>query len=200
MKYSKSQEAMIEDGLPASCILSSEDRVKAWDKSPPRAYNPSYMEKSITMTKEEIALLFNLKDSKERGSASLGCSSHIVEVAVLEKLGYAKQHGFGPTSFYITEAGLKEAAKHKRPEAIKLREPEPAPPQKAARWKPEPKATTPEKVAKPPKAPRIDKVEKAKALDLSAICVECGVSSKNRSAALDFLFSKFGKMQTNAVV
>lgn len=194
MKLSKGQQAMIEDGLPASCIISQEDREKSWKENPPKAYNPSYMERGIMMTKEEISLLFNLKDSKERGSASLGCSGHIVEIAVLEKLGYAKKHGFSPTSFYITDAGIKEAMKHKRPEAPKQRELEPEPEKKTS-WRSKAAEKAP-MAQKAPKPPRISKGEKAKALDLSPICVECGVSSKKRSAALDFLFTKIGKMQT----
>lgn len=191
----KSQQLMIEDGLPQSLILDQSERNKAWENSPPRKPVP-YFEKRVAMTQEEINLLFELKASKERGAASLGCNAHLTAIAYLEKAGFAKQHGYGPTAFFITDAGLDELKNHKKPE------PKPVKPQpvitkeivKGLGWKSAPKTGTGHRE---PKAPN---VARAKAIDpnLSALCKECGVTSKNRSAALDFLNTKIGKQQTVA--
>lgn len=109
----KSQQLMIDDRLPPSCLMSQEDRDKAWLENPPRAYALPYL-KDVAMTENEIWLLLDLKDSKERGAASLSCTQHLVTVARLVKLGFVKQHSFGETQFFITDAGMKEADKHKR--------------------------------------------------------------------------------------
>lgn len=114
-RLTKAEQLMVTDGCPIRLFISQEDRNKFWlDNPPSKSYTPSFPRKEIVMTPSELALLFSLRDSKKRGAASLGCSSHIAEVAVLERLGFAKQHGFGPTAFYISDAGVKELDKHKR--------------------------------------------------------------------------------------
>lgn len=114
-------QMMTDDGLPLSCLISQEDRDKAWQAKPPRTagqygkFNTEPTSYGATMTKEEITLLFELKASKERGAASLSCSQHLAAVAQLIKLGFARHHGFSDMQFFITDAGMKEADKHKRP-------------------------------------------------------------------------------------
>lgn len=63
------------------------------------------------LTTKQIQLLINLRDSKARGAASLGCSSHHITAASLAKLGLCKQHGFGPHSYVITDDGLKSVGR-----------------------------------------------------------------------------------------
>lgn len=192
------RQLMIDDGLPPSFLIDQSERNKFWIDNPPLKYSSPYIEKKINMKEEEINLLLELKASKEREAASLGCSGHTAEIAVLERLGFAKQHGYGPTSFYITDAGLEEAKKYikqqqKRKEAdikwhsefnasVKTPPKTKAPPEKTGKRESKEKA---------PKASRAIKVDP----NLSAICKECGVTSKNRSAALDFLNAKIGKQQ-----
>lgn len=186
MEPTKAQQLMIDDGLPSLLIIDQVERDKFWSDNPPRKYSVLYREEKIIMTQEQIALLFELKESKERGAASLGCSNHRLEpIAALEKLGFAKQHGYGPTSFYITEAGLEEVKKHKPPKIKPLPVIETIAKEPPKAYK-EPKAKAPKKVKINP--------------DLSPICIECGVSSKNRSAALDFLYASIGKQKPIAVV
>lgn len=192
-KLTRAQKVMVDNGLPEKAIIDQEERDKEWAKNPPKKSSmaPPPSDK-FPLKPKEITLLFSLLDSKGRGAASLGCDSHIAEVAVLERLGFARQHGFGPTSFVITSLGEKETETLKRPEPPKVIEPTPQPtskpysaPTKSGRREPkEAKAAAP-KVSKPRKVDH----------DLSPLCIECGVTSKNRSAALDFLFSKIGKMQ-----
>lgn len=200
MKYTKSQKMMIEDGLPVKCIMDKKQRDQAWKDHPPtKAFAPIF-EKNINMTQEEIILLLELKESKERGAASLGCSHHrLAPIAQLERLGFAKQHGYGPTSFYITDAGLKEAGKYDKmyEERKKMAAEKPAPVIPPSRW-----AAESAKAYKISKEPKVQKAKPASKVNpnLSAICKECGVTSNNRTKALDFLFSKIGKMQTHASV
>jgi hypothetical protein len=201
MKPNKSQQMMISDGLPAKLIIDQEERKEFWLNNPPKSNFAPYSEKKQPMTEEQIALLFALKESKERGAASLGCSNKLSSIAVLEKLGYAKQHGFGPTSFFITAAGLEEAKKHKKPEA-KVAEVSDDEFKKLLKGT---KQLIQEKTGKrePPK-PKEPKAKATRAVkvnpNLSPVCIECGVSSPNRSAALDFLHSKLGKQQPIAAV
>ena len=194
MKPTKAQEMMIKDGLPKKAIMSKQERDAAWQDHPPSSTmflsNPI---ESNKMNHEEIVLLLELKESKERGAASLGCSHHrIPPIAILEKLGFAKQHGFGPTSFVITDKGLKEAEKYKELQAQRKKE---------AAEKPIEVETTPRTLPKLYKAPKT-KVERAAKTNpnLSPISIECGVTSNNRTKALDFLYSKIGKMQAIAPV
>lgn len=115
MKPTRSQQMMIDDGLPASLIISQEERMQYWMDNPPKPKS-LYLEGSA-VTEDEIRLLFELKESKDRGAASIGCVNHRVEpIAQLVKMGLAQPHGFSSTSFYITDAGLKELKKHKRPD------------------------------------------------------------------------------------
>lgn len=199
-KLTKSQQIMIKDGLPSkAATVDQSERNKAWVNSPPKKTSHIPASEKFPLKPAEIVLLFSLLDSSERGAASLACSSHIAEVAVLERLGFARQHGFGPTSFVITPAGEKETKTLKRPEPPKVYEPTPQP---QAEYKPSGKRVAPEKVAKVAKGPKAAKVPRAPKVDLnlSPVCVECGVTSKNRSAALDMLFAKIGKMHGIAAV
>lgn len=195
-KLTRAQKIMIDDGLPKEVIIDKTTRDEAWAKNPPKkGYSPPPLDKNFPLKPSEITMLFSLLDSKARGAASLGCDSHIAEIAVLERLGYARQTGFGPTSFVITEAGVKKSETLKRPEPPKVIEPTPQKPTKpysapTKSGKREPKDQD-AKAAKPPKA----KVIKPD-LNLSPICTECGVTSKNRSAALDMLAAKIGKMNS----
>lgn len=126
MTFTKAQQLMIDDGLPLSFIMSQEERDKAWQAKPPRTagqygkFNTEPTSYGATMTKEEITLLFELKASKERGAASLSCSQHLAAVAQLIKLGFARHHGFSDMQFFITDAGMAETKKHKRPESVGL--------------------------------------------------------------------------------
>lgn len=166
-------------------MKATKTQKKIWKDNPSK--NAPYIEKKNNLTQEEIRLLFELKESKERGAASLGCSNHrAISIATLEKLGFAKQHGFGPTSFYITDAGLKESTRHKQPEK------KPPPPLVEAV---KPIQYGYAKVPKTPKE-RVVKVDP----NLSPIATECGTKSTNRVAALDFLYKFIGKMQTVAAV
>lgn len=163
-------------------MKATKTQKKIWKDNPSKKYSDSYAERK-SLTQEEIRLLFELKESKERGAASLGCSNHrAVSIATLEKLGFAKQHGFGPTSFYITDAGLKESTRHKQPEKK-------APPPLVEAVKPIQYGYA--KVPKPPKE-RVVKIDP----NLSPIATECGTKSTNRVAALDFLYERIGKMSS----
>lgn len=118
MPLTRAQHLMVDDGLPLSAIMNQQERDKAWKENPPRAYAAPYL-KDVVMTESEIWLLFDLKDSKERGAASLSCGQRILQIAQLVKLGFARQHHFGETQFFITDAGMVEAKKHERPETLK---------------------------------------------------------------------------------
>lgn len=193
--FTPSQQLMIDDGLPPSLIVDQQERNKFWLDHPPKRYSAHYLEKKIDMTKEEITLLFELKASKDRGAASLGCSHHhIVSISKLERLGFAEQRGFGPTSFRITDAGLEELKKHKKPLVIDFVAPPAAVDEKVLK-------VLHNKTGKRPtaKTPKVAKAVKVNP-DLSPICTECSVHSKNRAAALDFLYSKIGKQQSIASV
>jgi hypothetical protein len=189
VKPTKAQQLMIDDGLPPSLIIDQSERNRYWQEHPPKSYASPYLEKKIVMTQEQINLLFELKASKDRGAASLGCNSHLAEIAELEKMGYAQQHGFGPTSFYITEAGLVELKKHKK--VVKSYEPDSVP--------------TTDKIGITgwaPKGPKQTREPKVADVDrkLSKICTECNVRSGHRGAVLDFLNSKIGKQQPLAAI
>ena len=65
------------------------------------------------MTKDQIKLLRDLGESKDRGGASMSCDRRKADAHALEKLDLIKWHGelFGSTFFYITEKGIKVLAK-----------------------------------------------------------------------------------------
>lgn len=61
------------------------------------------------MTKDQVNLLFDLKASKERGSASMSCNQRDAVAGELVKLKLAESNGdiFGLSFYRITEKGLK---------------------------------------------------------------------------------------------
>jgi hypothetical protein len=65
------------------------------------------------MTQDQIILLLNLKDAKERGAASQSCDRYQTTARELEELGFATWHGiiWGSTFYRITDAGLKALEK-----------------------------------------------------------------------------------------
>jgi hypothetical protein len=170
----------------------------AWQDSPPRKHTDPVIEKGYKLNHEEIVLLLELKESKERGSASLGCSHHrLAPIASLERMGLARQHGFGPTSFYITDAGMKETAKHNRLYEARKEEQQRSIEltiKQAEKQRQEKKEAA--RLYQPPKT-KVQRAVKSNP-NLSAISIECGVTSNYRTKALDFLSSKPGKLQTVA--
>jgi hypothetical protein len=196
MKQTKSQKLMIDDGLPATAVVDQSERKQEWLKNPPSKPAPY---RDDRLTEAEIALLFDLKESKERGAASLGCSDrHMISIHQLEKLGFVQQHGFGPTCFYITDAGLKATKKYTRPPTHNV-QPEVRVTKQTRFMKASDKAAKEPKASKAAKAPKVKAPKSVKVNpDLSPICIECGINSKNRAAALDFLYSKIGKQQNLA--
>jgi hypothetical protein len=70
------------------------------------------------MTQDQIILLLMLKESKQRGAASMSCDRRLATAFELEKLGFVEWHGgmFGSNFYHITNAGMKalEKTKEKR--------------------------------------------------------------------------------------
>lgn len=62
----------------------------------------------MKLTKDQLRLLRDLRDCKQRGGASQSCDRHRAVAHELEEMGLIKWHGemFGSTFYYITDKGL----------------------------------------------------------------------------------------------
>lgn len=84
-----------------------EIKVQKEQKTPPRK-----LPKIAGYTADQVALLFDLRDSKERGAASMQCTRRIDIARQLKKL-VKEQDTFGGGFCSITDAGLKLLKQHK---------------------------------------------------------------------------------------